>query len=320
MDIEALVAERMDAIDSVYLSLPQTKQAHDAIDATRRARRQNGCTYCSLIYGKSGTGKTIIFERYCNAQKVKPDGTNPVLFVRVPAPFNQGAFARSFLKELKLPMIPRQDLDTMMDRIVQGLQKSGIELVLLDEISHAVDHRKRDGSIPYWVTDQIKMHFLDEAKVPVVMNGVPISTELFTINEQLRTRRLRMHEIRPYDIDKAEDCEALTILLESMEKRAGFSRRLFEGNEEILRRMHAATGGIHLILTTLMKEAVTLATRSGEDRLSVAILAEACAMRAEPGGDWFNPFLVNPRMLGSPGSPPPDETRVTALHKRARGR
>jgi hypothetical protein len=314
MELEELAEHRADLIDKAYLRLPQTKEAFEVINVTRRRRRSEG-SYCSIIYGPSGTGKSTILKKYLEAQSLRPDGSSPVFLVRTPTPFSQGAWAEVMLRELNLPTV-KQSLALTFERIADGLVRNGVELLLLDEISHVVDHKKADASIPYWVTDTIKLHFLDNAKIPVVMTGVPVAMALFEMNPQLKSRRHRAYALKPYDIDEDKDRERMTLLLEIMEDKAGLETSFFSNNEGMVRRMHVATDGVHMQIVSLMKHAVSIMTRRGLPALDQDILAVACAELADPGSNWINPFLVPLSDLAHAKAAAPDETRITRLHKR----
>jgi hypothetical protein len=253
------------------------------------------------------------------AEPLREDGSSPLFLAEVPSPFSQAGLAEVCLKQLRLPIV-KQSLALTFERIADGLVRNGKELLLFDEISHVVDHKKANGSIPYWVTDTIKQHFLDHAKIPVVMTGMAVAMALFEINPQLKTRRHRAFELKPYDIDDDADRARMAFLLELMEKKTGLDNSFFRNNDGMVRRMHAATGGVHLPIVTLMKQAVSLMTRRGASSFSEEILAVACAELADPGGNWINPFLVPLNDLARARAGAHDETRVTKLHKRVQAK
>lgn len=311
-DIDAEIEQRVNAVDRVYITTPKVKEAIDLIKRTRKARRQDGTAHCSLITGVSGTGKSRLFSRYMENQPVPESGTMPLVYVMTPAPFTQVGFARAFLRAMGKPVISGQDQDTMLDRIQHYLGQLRTELVMLEEISHVVDRKAKDAKVPYWVTDTIKLNFLEKAKVPIVMNGVPVAKDLFRINSQLETRRLDIVELMPYDMADNVSRESFMVLLELYERATGFPKKVLAGNEALARRVYWATHGVYGHLAKLMKDATELAVRRGTNGLTVEVLADACARLADPEKGWENPFLV----AAIPRQETADESRVTLLHKR----
>ena len=311
-EIERLVAERQAAIDNVYVTTPQVAKANSVIARTRSMRRPNGKAYCSLVWGVSGMGKSRILDLYVEAQPEAAPGTVPVLYVVTPSPFSQVAFARAFLRAMGKPYPSNQQLDDMFERVVSALGRLKVEIVLLDEISHVTDHRKRDGAVPYWVTDTIKQRLLEEACVPVVMTGVEAAKGLFEINPQLVARRAAILELAPFDGTDVDDFRRMLLLLAAYERAAGFKKSVFPGDEALGRRVLAATGGTHGAIANLVKTTVELVTRKEADGFTAEILAEAHASNSDPVKGWKNAFLVEEMPAGKAV----DETRTTRLHRR----
>lgn len=310
-DIDALVAERLAAVNKVYIATRGVKEARELINRTRAYRRQGGEAYCCFLWGPSGVGKSRILENYLEREPEPKPRTRPVLYVKTPSPFSQAAFGRAFLRALGRPVVGRHDLDITMERVVADLKRLQVEVILLDEISHVTDHRKRDGAIPYWVTDSIKMNLLDEAKVTVVMTGIEAGLGLLRVNSQLQTRYAGAVQLTAYDVDDPKDFERMRVLLAQYERAAKFSKCRFPADEALGRRMHAATGGINGPLALLAKRAIEMATRRGLPGLTQEVLAEAFASLAEPSDEGRrNPFLGDLPAAKKKA----DESRVTGLH------
>jgi hypothetical protein len=311
-DIEKLIAERQDAINRVYARTPQVEEANLLIARTRAARRPGGKTYCCLVWGRSGMGKSRILDLYAESQPEAADGTMPVLCVETPSPFSQAAFARAFLKAMGKPCPAGQQLNDLFDRVVKALRDLKVEVVLLDEISHVTDHRKKDGAVPYWVTDTIKLRLLEQACVAVIMTGVEAAKALFDMNPQLTLRRTGILQLVPFDGSDPKDFRRMLLLLAAYERAAGFDLRVFPGDEALGRRVLAATAGIPGGIANLMKAGSDLTTRKGAKGLDASILAEAHAICSDPVKGWTNAFLVD----GPRPAKEADETRTTPLHER----
>lgn len=309
-DIQA----RLEAVGAVYVSTPAINAARDLIDQTRTERREDGGACACLITGVSGMGKTTIFRKY-EADEPKPaDGTTmPVLLLSTATPFTPAAFWKGFLVKMMAPVpTGHTSVEDLITLVKVWLDRRKVELVLLEEVNHIVDRKARDAKIPYYVTDMIKMHLLDDAKVPLVMGGIPVAAELLRINPQLEMRSLDWIPLLPYDLKDPVSREQFTLLLEVFEVAAGFPRSYFANDPKLCDRVHWATGGIHGKITKLMKKATRIAAQRGADGLSSEILALACATGTSVHEGWFNPFLVE-RL---PDAKLPDESRITKLTKR----
>ena len=305
---------RVSRVGAMYVSTPAVDAAMDLIALTRKERRENGRAYNSLITGVSGMGKTSIFENYKAAQQPPLDAaTMPVLLLSTASPFTPVAFWKKFLVTMEAP-VPSGTLrvETLIEQVMLWLERRKVELILLEEVSHIVDKKARDAKIPYFVTDMIKLHLLDEAKVPLVMNGIPVAAELLRINPQLEMRSLDWIPLLPYDLKDPVSRERFMLLLEVFEVAAGYPKSYLAGNEELCERVHWATGAIHGKITKLMKKATRKVAELGADGLSQEVLAHSCATGASLDDGWFNPFLVKTH----PAAKLPDESRVTPLHKR----
>jgi hypothetical protein len=304
------IAARVARVSQVYVSTPKIDEAFEVIKNTRTMRRKNGGAFASLITGVSGMGKTSIFETY-EAEEPVPtnDQTMPVLLMSTPSPFSMTAFWETMLAKLGAPAAQgRARVDQLVEMVHLWLDRRGVQLILLEEVSHIVDRKARDAKIPYFVTDAIKLHLLDTAKVPVVMNGIPVAAELFRINPQLKMRRLEMVELLPYDLKDLASKKQFMLLLEVFEVVADFPQAHLANNEWLCDRVHWATGGVHGSMATLLMVATRIAAERGADGFGRDILALACAKCADPEDGWF---LLDKL----PAEKVPDESRVTKLHK-----
>jgi hypothetical protein len=311
---QAEIDRRVAAVNAVYLITPGIRDGLSVIEETRRLRRQNGKPFCSLIAGRSGVGKTRLFERYAAGQPEPPPGTKPVLMLSAPSNIkNEGMIFEAMLVALGEPVIEGQRPLRVIARAERALERHAVELVLLEEASHIVDRKTSDAKTPYRVTDAIKTNLLDtEYPVPLVMSGILVARNIFEINTQMKTRRHRTFELNPYDRDDPSSFAQFKLLLDLLEAAAGFEKRYFLNDEDAARRVHLATGGIHVEVSKLACDATTLVIQRGARGFTKEILAEAFARISDPGPGWTNAFLVaTPRAEAAP-----DESRTTTLHKR----
>ena len=312
-DLEAEIDRRVARVGSVYVRTPEVRLANELIVRTRKLRRQGGGAFCSLITGESGCGKSRIFQLYAAGQPAPAPDTMPVLAFETPSPFSFSGILDAMLTAMGVEGFPgRHDVVRMRKRVLYFLDRLKVELILMEEVSHIIDRKERTAKIPYWALDFIKLYILDTAKVPVIMNGIPVAKDLFEINPQMLLRRHGMVELTPYDSADPVRRRQFMLLLEKFEVEAGFPTAVLKGNEALCSRILRATGGIHGEVAKLMVEATEIGIRKGASGLTADIVALAHARVASPEKGWVNPILVDV----APPAVVPDETRVTALAKR----
>ena len=170
--------------------------------------------------------------------------------------------------------------------------------------------------IPYSATDVFKSDILDEAKVPIIFAGLPVTLEMFQMNPQLESRRHDTVSIVAYDADDVSSWQQIKVLIMAFEIASGFGNAVLSEDDGLLRRLHVATnGGNHNAVYKLLVEATgdnpSVAVKRQSKGFIQDVLATAAAKRADlRNKDWVNPFTVdNLSQIGRM----PDKVRVTAL-------
>ncbi len=290
--IEDRVDRRKAAVRALFVPNPKLEEAGSVIDETRRRRRPEGKAFCSLVTGRSGVGKTRLFERYMAIQPSALDDAIPVLRLTVPPNHDERRLFTAMLQALREPIVESQRSSRVVERVVRALERRRVELVLFEEASHIVDKKAVDAKTPYRVTDAIKTYLLDGPyPVPIVMNGIPVAKTIFEINPQMETRRYRTIELEPLGFQGAGEHEPFKLLLEALEAEVAFGSLFLKGNIDAIRRFHWATDGVHAKVNKLFCEATELATHKGANGLSLQVLAEAFGRISDPGPEPCNPFL-----------------------------
>ncbi len=321
--IVAETARRKHRLDRVYIRNPEIDRALERIDELRRSgfRGPDGLAFCALVVGPTNTGKTRLFRKYCDRPDAQPDGDRiPVLRFTAPSPFND----RDFLAKMLLKLGTRDFAEShrpgrMKRRVVDMLAARQTELILIEETQHIID--KKGGNSPYWAADMIKECILDDAKVPIVFNGINVTKDIFTRNTQLLSRRKGVFHLEPDDWANPLEREQFRAAVNVFECAADFPEKATVGSgklpldsEAVAERIWRATGGLRGSLYTLFAQATELGVARGDLSLSVELLSEANAILSDGGPGWINMFTV--KVL------PPinviDESRVTKLVKRGR--
>ena len=189
--IQDLWRRREARLDRLYVKTPALDQAMVLLDAFcengYRGPERTAC--CFLVSGPTNAGKSRLFSSYCERPECQPDGDLlPVVRFTAPSPFNLPDFLAELLTALGTKsFVETQRIGQMKRRVVSMLRERKTRLVMVDDFQHIID--KKGGNSPYWAADFIKTTILDVAKVPMVMNGLAITEEIFPRNTQLLSRR-----------------------------------------------------------------------------------------------------------------------------------
>jgi hypothetical protein len=323
MEINALIATRHAALGKVYIQTPTVKEGLEAIHSLRLFghRPPDGRAMCGTLWGSTNSGKTRLFAEYMKREDTKgTEDVYPVLLVSLPKPFGLAAFYNRILVECGgHDFSGGKSPEHVAQRMKHFLKERKVELILAEELNHIVDQTLAEAKRPYWAADQIKLHILDEAKVPVFFNGIAVSEKLFTRNTQLHSRRQDKVEFFPFRWEDELERERFKLIIEAFDKAAAFPVRIGLGEPARLQRIHRATTGVPGEVYNLFHKAIEIGTKRQADAIDMSILAEAHAARANAGPGWVN-------ILSVPVLPPlamPDDSRVTKLHQdepRRRGR
>lgn len=171
-----------------------------------------------LITGLSGAGKSTIRNEYEGRYPRKDLGevtVIPVLTVDTPAGPTVKNLAESILVALGDPMSHQGSAEHKTHRIYYFLRLCKVELLLIDEFQHFVEHAKRNETLR--VTDWLK-NLINQARIPVVLFGLPKSEEILRLNVQLARRFSARYYLRPFNIENEEDIVEYRGVLKVIEK------------------------------------------------------------------------------------------------------
>lgn len=255
---------------------------------------------CLLITGVSGSGKSTLRKEYArhHPRRETPEGTEiPVLHLELPAQPTIKNVAERVLWELGDPLFTRGSAEAMTSRIVTLFKNCKVELVVLDEFQHFIDHSSE--KIETRVADWLK-HLVNITKVPFVLMGLGRCRRILQSNEQLRRRFSRHIALEPFG---------------NSEKRA---RRIFDGlmrsiwanvpvmpspdlveDGDMLDRIHYATYGLIGYIMTLVSTSVEIALDEKRSSIDREVLAHAFVESVWPEARGNNnPF--HPRFIMRP--------------------
>jgi len=156
----------------------------------------------AMLLGPSGMGKTELLQdievRF--SDRSTETGRPAVFYVAFPAGTTSDAVAARIIKKILGIPIVKGTAAELRERAIRLLASSGIQVLILDEANHAAEAhstRATQTKANRLTADWIK-EVVDDAKVSVVLAGLPHARRLLTDNEQLEGRALRAIELNPY--------------------------------------------------------------------------------------------------------------------------
>lgn len=194
MNAKEIFAE-LQRFDDEYLPFPPFVSAAEKIEENIALYRETGLAHNLLVLGESGTGKSSLcrwIERQYPRGVLPERDIVPVLVVPVPPAATIASMVEVMLKELGDPSPSIGTASAKTARVVTLCRECCVEMILFDEAQHIHDRGK--AATHYMVGDWLKS-FIDHARVPTVLLGLPRVEQLLQINEQLRrrfSRRVRL--------------------------------------------------------------------------------------------------------------------------------
>jgi len=134
----------------------------------------------------------------------------PVLLVETPAKPSLKGLAEAILVALGDPFADKGTITTKRKRALGLIERCQVELIVLDEFQHFLDHGIFDSMNA--VSDWLKL-FIEDVKIPFMLMGLPRCAAILQMNEQLRRRFSCRLELPRLSIDSEEgEIEFRTVL------------------------------------------------------------------------------------------------------------
>lgn len=207
------------------------------------------------VPGPSGVGKSSLIAALSRAYpKTRVNGRllAPVLVVEVPQSASPKQLPISVLQALGLQVTGRMTVASMFDLMKDQLKLAGTRVVIFDEISHLVDEGSRVP--PRAASDWLKT-VVDQAKVSLIVFGIPRLERLFSANEQLRRRARPARIFLPYDASDANQMAAYTACVTNYARMfAAVGYPISVQPRVLIQQSYLLTGGLIGVLSDFMRE------------------------------------------------------------------
>ncbi|HDR9135006.1 TniB family NTP-binding protein [Burkholderia vietnamiensis] len=255
---------------------------------------------CLLVTGVSGSGKSTLRKEYVrhHPRRETEEGTEiPVLDLELPAQPTIKNVAERILLELGDPLFTRGSAEAMTSRIVTLFRNCHVELVILDEFQHFIDHSSE--KIETRVADWLK-HLVNITRVPFVLMGLHRCRRILQSNEQLRRRFSRQIALEPFANSDKRSRRIFDGLMRSIWTNLPVPPApQLVGDGDHLDRIHFATYGLMGYIMMLVSTSVEIALDEKRPCIDQDILSQAFVESIWPDArGHLNPF--HPRFICRP--------------------
>jgi hypothetical protein len=149
------------------------------------------------------------------------------------------------------------------------MKDCGVELIFLDEFQHFID--RDSAKVLKTVSDWLKNLILD-AKVPIILIGLPESNAVFNFNSQLSRRFTNRYTLSPFEW-KADSGKEFRTFIHAVESQLPLSDESCLASEEMSLRFYYASDGVVAYVMKLIRYGTYLALSQGLEKLDLNVLA-----------------------------------------------
>lgn len=272
----------------------RNKQFDEATDAISRSHKTSGLNPKSLmLLGPSGAGKSTLVNTY---RRKFPDlaledrTERRILYVSLHARVTVNDILSALLAACGDPEPDKGAARVLLRRFYSLAESLGVQLIIIDEIQHVLPehtHRRTQEA-----ADTIK-GISSDTKIPFVLVGLPHGIRLLTDTikgkhdeDQLIRRFNAPVEIMP----AALGSKAWQNLMGGYQQAIGVPC-INLTTDEMLKRFHLATGGLHGFVANLLEHA--LEETNGHEQVCIKHLVRSFEFSTGSLGKAGNPFNMS---------------------------
>ena len=224
-----------------------------------------------LLRGDTGSGKSTIIQRFLdlNPPQRTRDGTvMPVAVVEIPPAPTLRAVVDAIYGSLGYRAESALSAEAIVKDLMGKIDLLGVSAMLLDESHHILASRQAAD-----VTEFLKS-LLNRLGCSMIFAGLN-ELEALRGSSQLNRRLYPDIVLRPYNFSNTAERLEFMAFLASIERHAiKLSEPSGLADQDMARRLYAASGGLIGIVTKYLSHALLLAQLRGLNRIDLDLLAE----------------------------------------------
>jgi len=236
----------------------------EAREAVELARRMHGTESAGvMLLGDPGLGKSFFIRNDAKKHNTQYEGEvdkHPYLYLDTPPDLSVDGYLSDMLEKLGDPEPDQGRLPRKRRRLKHYIKELGVQIIFIDEFQDILAQRNitaRSKGVKFvkWL--------MNEARVSVVLAGLPLSEEILKVDEQLNTRFNTVIHLKPFSMINVEEYEHYMGFMEAL--LSMFPRTLVGGlNHEMLVRLLLASNGIPRTLKKLLVVAIDATEKGAE--------------------------------------------------------
>src|SRR5437899_2122995 len=269
------ITESMERSERVLVKYPLFKIAIARIQACYDSHDATAEPDCCPIVGESGSGKTTVIS-YFSSVHPRVDhkwGLEvPVLIAKVPARPTVKSFAETLLYQLGDPLWSRGNTVAKSSRLRELLKRCRVRLLALDEFQHFVDVRQANilNDVADWLKEQV-----EEARLAIVVAGLPRCLEVLRQNEQLRRRFSATLRVGAFRWDVKEDRTTYRAFLRAVEEQLPEYDMPNLSDVDMAFRMHYASYGLVGYTMKIIRGSARIARAHPQRQVTLRTLSQS---------------------------------------------
>ncbi len=229
----------------------------------------------AILIGEPGLGKTATLNKYRNRSDSNTAGTDPtadelpILLVSMPAVLNVKNFVEQLLRELDSPIMKlkkRPGIQDLMASLVTLMEHRKVTMLMIDEFQNLLSNSRVRSSQA--ILETIKQ-LMSATEASIVLTGTPQGwKDLQQHDDGSVAQRLAHHiNLAPFSMTTPEATKRFKSYLKTMV--AWFNNQGIDANcllvDDMPERLFKCTGGIPRDIASLLRLALTSASRTSSD-------------------------------------------------------
>lgn len=286
-------SERIALAQKLIVLHPRFRDAVALLERCHQSFSQSGEPACGALLGASGVGKTSVVDHYFKLHppyETETETRRPILKVTLQPDARPKGIAADILLALGDPAWSSGTVQTLTNRAVKLLARSGVELIVFDEFHHLFDMER--ARVMTKAAQWLKVLIVN-TRIPVVVCGMPEAEHVLRAEHTERRFKERL-TLRCFTwrtpAGRAEFCGML--------KRLDATLPLAESSglaeAETAGRFYVACRGIPDYLMALVRGGLAEALASGSERIETADFARVFERRLAHQrvlAEQANPFI-----------------------------